>query len=103
VLIGKSNATPSRRDNPGGIFKREKMKFIDLRNSQPAHPFKKPIRCSCGCGEWIENAEQFKNQSIHIRGTCKRCGKFIQWIPYTESSIIKNLLLSELERQHDNA
>lgn len=69
----------------------------DLNESRFGQPFKKLIQCKCGSREWDEAVEQFKNKSIHIRGTCKKCGSFIQWIPYTESHIIKSYLISVLE------
>lgn len=76
------------------------MIIKDLRDKRFLDkPFKKPIQCSCGSKLWDEAIEQFKNKSIHIRGTCSSCHKFIQWIPYTESHIIKAFLLKELEAQ----
>jgi len=76
--------------------------IIDLNDKKFGDKlFKKPIHCKCGSSEWDEAVEQFKNKSIHIRGTCTKCHKFIQWIPYTESKTIKWFLLKTLEEQND--
>ncbi len=61
---------------------------------------KKEILCKCGSSQRVETVERFSNNSLHIRGTCLECKSFIQWIPYSESYLIKNFLLSTLGEQH---
>lgn len=80
------------------------MKIYDLNKKTEGleevfdTPYKK-IHCGiCGSTQWDEEVTEFKNNTIHIKGSCKECGKFIQWIPYSESHIIKEFLKTQIKK-----
>lgn len=52
------------------------------------------LNCSkCGhISELKEDLHKAKNDMIMIRGSCPSCQKWLKWVPYGDSEIVKELL-----------
>lgn len=40
----------------------------------------------------IEAVQKFNNGSSHIRGECPKCRSFVQWVPYSDSKTVVNVI-----------
>lgn len=71
----------------------------DLRDKRfDDKPFKKPIQCSCGSAEWDEKIES----ETKIRATCSSCGKWIKWIGFADSNIVKIFIKKNIGKELKN-
>lgn len=61
-----------------------------------------PINMNCSkCGQiekLKESIDVAQNNTPMIRGSCPTCGKWIMWVPYKESYLVKDLLVKEFQR-----
>lgn len=54
-------------------------------------------KCSYS-GEIDESLNKTISNTIQIRGNCVKCGRWLLWVPYAESSIVKSILLREANK-----
>lgn len=46
-----------------------------------------------------ETLNKASNGMMQIKGACPICGRWIKWIPYADSEIVKNLLNKEYAKK----
>jgi RNase P subunit RPR2 len=49
-------------------------------------------------GEVNESLNKTSNNNVQIRGTCVKCDAWIMWVPYKDSTIVKDILLKEVSK-----
>jgi endogenous inhibitor of DNA gyrase (YacG/DUF329 family) len=46
-----------------------------------------------------EQLHKATNNMIMVRGSCPFCGRWIKWIPYADSELVKRILLEKFNRR----
>ena len=59
------------------------------------------IICSHCCqeSEIYEALQKVENVGIQIRGECWTCRRWIKWVPYKDSYLVKNILFAFYRRE----
>ena len=64
---------------------------------------------TCSCGEklyqkdLVENLNVASNGMLQVRGKCPKCDKWIEWVSYKESKLVKKALKEFHEKYGDGS